>query len=103
VTYDQLVKLEISPISLRGCWTKVFWRWGRLGCDHGVLTEHELFPVAAMTRIGARWLRLDVNGAQVPPARRAPQRQNQNHLYYPSRRQPTPAFAVAVDALRYRG
>lgn len=25
------------------------------------------------------------------------------HLYYPSRRQPTPAFAVFVDALRYRG
>lgn len=24
------------------------------------------------------------------------------HLYYPSRRQPTPAFAVFVDALRYR-
>jgi len=25
------------------------------------------------------------------------------HLYYPSRRQPTAAFAVLVDALRYRG
>jgi DNA-binding transcriptional LysR family regulator len=25
------------------------------------------------------------------------------HLYYPSRRQPTPAFAVLVDALRYTG
>jgi DNA-binding transcriptional LysR family regulator len=25
------------------------------------------------------------------------------HLYYTSRRQPTPAFAVLVDALRYRG
>ena len=25
------------------------------------------------------------------------------HLYYPSRRQPTPAFAAVVDALRYRG
>jgi DNA-binding transcriptional LysR family regulator len=25
------------------------------------------------------------------------------HLYYPSRRQPTPAFTVLVDALRYRG
>lgn len=25
------------------------------------------------------------------------------HLYYPSRRQPTPAFAVVADALRYRG
>jgi DNA-binding transcriptional LysR family regulator len=24
------------------------------------------------------------------------------HLYYPSRRQPTPAFAAVVDALRYR-
>ena len=24
------------------------------------------------------------------------------HLYYPSRRQPTPAFALRVDALRYR-
>ncbi len=24
------------------------------------------------------------------------------HLYYPSRRQPTPAFAMLVDALRYR-
>jgi len=24
------------------------------------------------------------------------------HLYYPSRRQPTPAFAVLVCALRYR-
>ena len=24
------------------------------------------------------------------------------HLYYPSRRQPTPAFAVLVEALRYR-
>jgi DNA-binding transcriptional LysR family regulator len=25
------------------------------------------------------------------------------HLYYPSRRQQTPAFALLVDALRYRG
>jgi DNA-binding transcriptional LysR family regulator len=25
------------------------------------------------------------------------------HLYYPTRRQPTPAFALLVDALRYRG
>jgi DNA-binding transcriptional LysR family regulator len=25
------------------------------------------------------------------------------HLYYPRRRQPTPAFALLVDALRYRG
>jgi DNA-binding transcriptional LysR family regulator len=25
------------------------------------------------------------------------------HLYYPSRRQPTPAFSLLVDALRYRG
>jgi DNA-binding transcriptional LysR family regulator len=25
------------------------------------------------------------------------------HLYYPSRRQPTPAFALLIDALRYRG
>lgn len=25
------------------------------------------------------------------------------HLYYPMRRQPTPAFALVVDALRYRG
>src|SRR5216683_1089415 len=25
------------------------------------------------------------------------------HLYYPSRRQPTPAFALLVEALRYRG
>ena len=26
-----------------------------------------------------------------------------HHLYYPSRRQPTPAFALLVEALRYRG
>jgi DNA-binding transcriptional LysR family regulator len=25
------------------------------------------------------------------------------HLYYPSRRQPAPAFTLLVDALRYRG
>jgi DNA-binding transcriptional LysR family regulator len=25
------------------------------------------------------------------------------HLYYPSRRQPRPAFALLVEALRYRG
>ena len=25
------------------------------------------------------------------------------HLYYPSRRQPTPAFALLVEALRYQG
>jgi DNA-binding transcriptional LysR family regulator len=25
------------------------------------------------------------------------------HLYYPSRRQPSAAFALFVDALRYRG
>jgi DNA-binding transcriptional LysR family regulator len=24
------------------------------------------------------------------------------HLYYPSRRQPTPAFSLIVDAVRYR-
>jgi DNA-binding transcriptional LysR family regulator len=26
-----------------------------------------------------------------------------HHLYYPSRRQPSAAFALLVDALRYRG
>lgn len=25
------------------------------------------------------------------------------HLYYPSRRQPSPAFSLVVDALRFRG
>jgi DNA-binding transcriptional LysR family regulator len=25
------------------------------------------------------------------------------HLYYPSRRQPSPAFSLLVDVLRYRG
>jgi DNA-binding transcriptional LysR family regulator len=25
------------------------------------------------------------------------------HLYYPSRRQPAPAFTLLADALRYRG
>jgi DNA-binding transcriptional LysR family regulator len=25
------------------------------------------------------------------------------HLYYPSRRQPTPAFSILVESLRYRG
>jgi DNA-binding transcriptional LysR family regulator len=25
------------------------------------------------------------------------------HLYYPSRRQVTPAFALLIEALRYRG
>ena len=25
------------------------------------------------------------------------------HLYYPSRRQPTPAFRLLLDALRWRG
>jgi len=25
------------------------------------------------------------------------------HLYYPSHRQPAPAFALLVDALRFRG
>jgi DNA-binding transcriptional LysR family regulator len=25
------------------------------------------------------------------------------HLYYPSRRQPSPAFSLLVEALRYRG
>jgi DNA-binding transcriptional LysR family regulator len=25
-----------------------------------------------------------------------------SHLYYPSRRQPTPAFTLLVEALRYR-
>ncbi|MRS97932.1 hypothetical protein GJQ57_04595 [Ralstonia pickettii] len=25
------------------------------------------------------------------------------HLYYPSRRQPSPAFSLVVEALRYRG
>jgi DNA-binding transcriptional LysR family regulator len=25
------------------------------------------------------------------------------HLYYPSRRQPSPAFSLRVDALKYRG
>ena len=26
-----------------------------------------------------------------------------HYLYYPSRRQPTPAFRLLLDALRYRG
>jgi DNA-binding transcriptional LysR family regulator len=61
----------------------------RSGLGLAYLTEQQVGPdleSGALTRVLADWC---------PPF-------PGYHLYYPSRRQPTPAFALLVDALRYR-
>jgi DNA-binding transcriptional LysR family regulator len=59
------------------------------GLGLAYLTEHQVAPhlaSGALVRALADWC---------PPF-------SGYHLYYPSRRQPTPAFSALVDALRYR-
>ena len=76
----------------------------------GQLTFSSVFPILAAARagFGICYLpqsllqpHLDSGALEAVLTRWAPPFPGY-HLYYPSRRQPTPAFAVIVEALRYR-
>ncbi|MFC5357994.1 LysR family transcriptional regulator [Azospirillum himalayense] len=60
------------------------------GCGLVYLTESQVGPYLADGRL----VRVLADWCEPFPG---------YHLYYPSRRQPTPAFALLIDALRYRG
>jgi DNA-binding transcriptional LysR family regulator len=96
-----------------GLWT---WPFAKGGRELRVRTEGQLVfnTVAlmanmAMAGLGLAYLPEDVVQDHVAAGRllrvltdwSAPA--SGYHLYYPSRRQATPAFALLVDALRYRG
>ena len=96
-----------------GLWT---WPFARGGRELRVRTEGQLVfntvPLMvnmAMAGLGLAYLPEDVVQDHVAAGRlvrvltdwSAPA--SGYHLYYPSRRQATPAFALLVDALRYRG
>jgi DNA-binding transcriptional LysR family regulator len=59
------------------------------GCGLAYMPENQVLPHVSEGRL------VRVLGDWCPPFAGY-------HLYYPSRRQPTPAFSVLVDALRYR-
>ena len=60
------------------------------GCGIAYLMEHQVQPFLDDGKLEV------VLGEWSPPFAGF-------HLYYPSRRQPTPAFAIVAEALRYRG
>ena len=96
-----------------GLWT---WPFAKGGRELRVRTEGQLvfntvslMANMAVAGLGLAYLPEDVVQNQVAEGRlvrvltdwSAPA--SGYHLYYPSRRQATPAFALLVDALRYRG
>jgi DNA-binding transcriptional LysR family regulator len=74
-----------------------------------VLNNTDLMLNAALAGLGLAYLPEDLVQGQVVAGRLVRALDDWcppfpgYHLYYPSRRQPTPAFALLVDALRYRG
>jgi DNA-binding transcriptional LysR family regulator len=74
-----------------------------------VFNSSALMLEAALGGFGLAYLPEDQVGAQLAEGRLVRvltdwcPRYSGYHLYYPSRRQPTPAFALLVEALRYRG
>lgn len=76
----------------------------------GRLTFNALDPIlrAALEGYGLAYLMADVVEPHIAAKRLKPVLEDWSppfpgyHLYYPSRRQPSPAFSVLVEALRYR-
>lgn len=76
----------------------------------GPLVLNSLLAIqrAAVDGFGLAYLMADAVADDVAAGRLVPVLEDWSqpfagyHLYYPSRRQPTPAFAVLIDALRYR-
>ena len=74
-----------------------------------VFNSSALMLEAALAGFGLAYLPEDQVGAQLAEGRLVRvladwcPTYSGYHLYYPSRRQPTPAFALLVEALRYRG
>jgi DNA-binding transcriptional LysR family regulator len=91
------------------------WEFERNGRELKVRVEGQLVfnrsaPMlrAALAGFGLAYLPEDLVQAHIDRRRLLPvltdwcQPFSGYHLYYPSRRQPTPAFALLIDALRYR-
>lgn len=92
------------------------WEFGKDGRELKVRVQgRAVFNTVAMMRqaaldgMGLAYLPEDVVAADISEGRLVrvladwcPPRPGY-HLYYPSRRQPSPAFALVVDAVRYRG
>lgn len=74
-----------------------------------VFNDMSLIQKAAEAGMGLAFLMADVAAPAIAEGRLVPVLQDWRppfpgyHLYYPSRRQPTPAFTLLVEALRYRG
>ncbi len=92
------------------------WEFAKHGRDLKVRVEGQLtFNTgalrlkAALAGLGLAYLMEDLVAEHIAAGRLVPVLTDWSppfsgyHLYYPSRRQPSPAFAVLVDALRYRG
>jgi len=74
-----------------------------------IFNDMALVQKAAEAGMGLAFLMADVAAPAIAGGRLIPVLEDWRppfpgyHLYYPSRRQPTPAFALLVEALRYRG
>lgn len=74
-----------------------------------IFNDMALIQKAAEAGMGLGFLMTDVAAPAIAEGRLVPVLQDWRppfpgyHLYYPSRRQPTPAFTLLVEALRYRG
>jgi DNA-binding transcriptional LysR family regulator len=92
------------------------WEFEKAGCELKVRVEGQLvfnrlthIATAALAGFGLAFLPEDLVAPHVAKGRLKPVLQDWcapfpgYHLYYPSRRQSSPAFALLVDALRYRG
>jgi len=73
-----------------------------------IVNESPLMLQAALSGLGLTFVMEDQVEAMIAEGRLIPVLEDWcptfagYHLYYPSRRQPTPAFALLVEALRYR-
>ncbi len=74
-----------------------------------VVNDMNLVHQGALAGLGLSIVMEDQVGADIAEGRLIPVLEDWSppfpgyHLYYPSRRQPTPAFSLLVEALRYRG
>lgn len=74
-----------------------------------IFNDMALIQKAAEAGMGLGFLMADVVAPAIAEGRLVPVLEDWRppfpgyHLYYPSRRQPTPAFTLLVEALRYRG
>jgi DNA-binding transcriptional LysR family regulator len=92
------------------------WEFAKDGGDVKVRVDGQLVfnttglrVKAALAGLGLAYLMEDLVAEHIEAGRLVPMLTDWSppfsgyHLYYPSRRQPSPAFAVVADALRYRG